>query len=345
MKIYDVFKKMRKGIRVYEIVFRVMPKGYRNWMENYLTYAGFTISPYKYAGFSLLYGILLALSTVFSVYMFGLTLLGLTTGQLMIVFGLISFFVFEAFMHSLLIVVSDKIANFTDDILPDALRLISANIRSGFTPDRALLLSARPEFGPLKEQIIKTAKLTFSGEALEDAIQVMPKKINSNALKRSVDLLVEGMQRGGNISNLLDGLSDDIRQTKILKREVQAFVMMYAIFIFFAAGIGAPLLYGISSFLVETMKEIGGATETAAAMPGSMQFMAFTGIKVETQFLMLYMISALSITSIFGGLIMGLIQSGTEKAGLKFIPILFGVSITVFFVVRLFVTRIFGIMV
>jgi len=332
-------------MRIYEIVFRAMPKGYRNWVKNYLNYAGFTISPAKYAGFSIIYGILLGLCVVFSVYMFGLTMLGLSTGKLMLVFGLASFAVFEAFMHSLLIVVSDKIANFTDDILPDALRLISANMRAGFTPDRALLLSARPEFGPLEKQIVKTAKLTFSGEPLEDAIQIMPKKINSRALKRTVDLLIEGMQRGGNIANLLDGLSDDIRQTKILRREVRAFVMMYAIFIFFAAGIGAPLLYGISSFLVETMKEIGGATDVDVAMPGSMGFMAFAGIKVETQFLMLYMISALSVTSIFGGLIMGLIQSGTEKAGLKFIPILFGVSMTVFFLVRMFVMGVFGAMV
>jgi len=334
-------------MRIYEVVFRTMPQGYREWVKKYINYAAFTISPAKYAGFSITYGIVLSLCVVFSVFMFDLNILGLSTGQLMLVFGLVSFAIFEAFMHALLIVVSDKIANFTDDILPDALRLISANIRSGFTPDKALLLSARPEFGPLEKQIIKTAKLTFSGQPLGEALQVMPKNIKSSAVKRSVDLLVEGMQRGGNIANLLDGLSDDIRQTKILKREVQAFVMMYAIFIFFAAGIGAPLLYGISSFLVETMKEIGGATTTdvSASLPGGMQFMAFTGIKVETQFLMLYMISALSITSVFGGLIMGLIQSGTEKAGLKYIPILFGISITVFFVVRTFVQSVFGVIV
>jgi len=332
-------------MRIYEVAFRAMPEGYRNWIKRYINYAGFTISPGKYAGFSLLYGVLLTLSIVFAVFMFKLTVWGLTTGTIMVVLGIVSFFVFEAFMHSLLIVVSDKIADFTDDILPDALRLISANIRSGFTPDRALLLAARPEFGPLEKQIVKAAKLTFSGQSLGDALQILPKNINSSALRRSVDLLVEGMQRGGNIANLLDGLSDDIRQIKILKREVQAFVMMYAIFIFFAAGIGAPLLYGISSFLVETMKEIGGATESTAALPGSMAFMAFAGIKVETQFLILYMVSALSITSIFGGLIMGLIQQGTEKAGLKYIPILFGTSISIFFLVRMLVSRVFGVMV
>ena len=332
-------------MRIYEVAYRAMPEGYRNWIKEYINYAGFTILPGKYAGFSLLYGILLAASIMFAVFISKLTVWGLGTGTIMVVLGIVSFFVFEAFMHSLLIVVSDKIADFTEDILPDALRLISANIRSGFTPDRALLLAARPEFGPLEKQIVKSAKLTFSGQSLGEALQIMPRNINSSALRRSVDLLVEGMERGGNIANLLDGLSDDIRQIKILKREVQAFVMMYAIFIFFAAGIGAPLLYGISSFLVETMKEIGGATESTAALPGSMGFVAFAGIKVETRFLILYMVSALSVTSVFGGLIMGLIQQGTEKAGLKYIPILFGISMSVFFLVRMLVSKIFGVMV
>ena len=173
----------------------------------------------------------------------------------------------------------------------------------------------------------------------------MPKNINSKALKRSVDLLVEGIQRGGNIANLLDGLSDDIRQTKILKKEVQAFVMMYAIFIFFAAGIGAPLLYGISSFLVETMKELGGAIDVGVTVPSTMRFVSFAGIKVETDFLMLYMISAIGVTSVFAGIIMGLIQSGSERAGLKYIPVMFMISMTVFFFVRMFVISIFGIIV
>jgi pilus assembly protein TadC len=329
-------------MRIYEIIFRAMPEGYREWMKKYINYSDFIISPAKYSGFSIIYGILLGISIAFIVYLFNLNLLGLTTVRLMIIFGLTSFLVFEAFMHAMLIVVSDRIADFVDDILPDALRLISANIRSGFTPDKALLLSARPEFGPLEKQIVKTAKLTFSGEPLEEAIQTMPKNINSSAIKRSIDLLVEGMQRGGNIANLLDGLSDDIRQTKILKKEVQAIVMMYAIFIFFAAGIGAPLLYGISTFLVETMKQIGGMTNVAASIPGT-KLISFTGIKVETQFLMLYTISAIGVTSIFGGLIMGIIQGGSERAGLKFIPILFIISITMFFLVRTFVTGMFGI--
>jgi len=332
-------------MRLYEIIFRVMPKGYKKWVKNYMNYAGFTISPQKYVGFSLLYGLLLALSISFFVFVLGLSMLGLSTGVLTFISGLMVFIVFEVFMHSIPLFVSDRIAKFTDEILPDALRLISANIRSGLTPDKALLLSARPEFGPLEKQIRKSAKFALSGEPIEEAVQTISKNINSKAVKRSIDLLVEGMGRGGNLASLLDGLANDIRQTKILRREVHAFVMMYAIFIFFAAGIGAPMLYGISSFLVETMKEIGGSVSVQQTFTGSMRFMTFQGITIEPEFLMLYSLSALGVTSIFGGLLMGLIQEGSEKAGMKYIPILLLISLGVFFLARALVVGLFGIMV
>jgi flagellar protein FlaJ len=329
-------------MRFYDVIYHAMPKAYRDWIKNYLNYSEFTISPEKYVGFSLIYGLLLGASVAFSVYILGISVLSFSVKQLAFISGLSSFLLFEVFMHSLLLVISDKIANFTDEILPDVLRLISANIRSGLTPDQALLLSARPEFGPLEKQIINSAKLSFSGKPIEEAIQTISTNINSRAIKRSIELLVEGMASGGSLTNLLDGLSDDIRQTKILKKEVQACVMMYAIFIFFAAGIGAPLLYGISSFLVEMMKNIGGSINVQQSFTGGMKLMSFQNINISINFLILYSLSAIGVTSLFGGILMGLIQEGTEKAGLKYVPILFLISIGIFFVVRIIVASVFG---
>jgi hypothetical protein len=53
-------------------------------------------------------------------------------------------------------------------------------------------------------------------------------------------------------------------------------------------------------------------------------------------------LSAIGVTSLFGGILMGLIQEGTEKAGLKYVPILFLISIGIFFVVRIIVASVFG---
>ena len=145
------------------------------------------------------------------------------------------------------------------------------------------------------------------------------------------------------MSNLLNGLAEDIRQTKILRKEVQAQVTMYVIFIFFAVGMGAPLLYGISSYLVETMKDIGEIADVHQIFSSSLKVMSFQGIKIDPNFLRIYALASLTITSFFGGLLIGLVQEGHEKAGIKFIPILLVISISVFFFSRMVVIRLFGV--
>ena len=315
-----------------------MPKGYRKWIEDQMNCADFTIPPQKYSGFSIYYGLALGLFTLLTLY-----LLDFTSLSVSVVIGLFAFAVFEVFMHVLPMMIADKRAKFTEEVLPDALRLISSNIRSGLTPDRALLLSARPEFGPLEKEIRTSAKLTLSGESIESAIQAISKRINSRTLKYCVDLLAEGIARGGNLPSLLDGLANDIRQTKILKKEVHAIVMMYAIFIFFAAGIGAPLLYGISSFLVKTMQEIGSKASIQQTLPGSMKFMTFQSIQLSPEFIIIYVSISLGVTSLFGGMLVGLIQEGSEKAGFKYIPVLLALSLSIFFLTRMMVERMLGI--
>jgi flagellar protein FlaJ len=325
--------------KIYHVIFQKMPIQYKEWTKKQLIFADFEMLPAIYYGFSLFYGLVLGMVIFLITFILGFSLI-MSLGL-----GIFSILIFVSVMHVIPIMASDKRAKFTDEVLPDALRLIASNIRSGLTPDKALLLSARPEFGPLEIGIRDSAKLTFSGQPIEDAIQTISQKINSRALKRSIDLLTEGMSRGGNIADLLDELSNDIRQARILRKEVKAMVMMYAIFIFFATGIGAPLLYGISSFLVETMQDMGSSVSVEQAFTGGMNIMTFQNISITPEFLYYYVSFSLAVTSFFGGLLIGLIQEGSEKAGLRYIPILIAVSLSIFFLTRLMVERLFGAMV
>jgi len=319
---------------IYTKISRLMPKKYRNFIKLYLNYAGFNIPAEKYAGFSVLYGILLGAVLFFASFFI--------TDKSPILIGFSGFVLFEVFSHAILILAADKRAKLTDEVLPDALRLMSSNIKSGLTPDRALMLSARPEFGPLEKEIRKAAKKTLSGELIEEAIHSMSKNINSQALKKTIGLLSESMRQGGNLAQLLDGLADNIRQSKILKKEVKAYVMMYVIFIFFAAGIGAPLLYAISSFLVKTMTEIGGEINIEDSYTTETKFMNFKGVDIDESFLGTYSLLSISITCLFGGMLIGLVQEGSEKSGLKYGPVLLLVSLSVYFISKIMIARIFG---
>ncbi|OGI14434.1 hypothetical protein A3K63_04805 [Candidatus Micrarchaeota archaeon RBG_16_49_10] len=307
----------------------LMPKGYRRWLADKLRCGGMKAKPEEYGGFAIFFSIILGL-TVFTMALF----FELET-KLAIAAGFGMFIVFQFLSMSSVVMAVDRRAKHTEEILPDALILMSSNIKSGLTPDRALLMSARDEFGPFGEELRKAAKQVIAGKNLEEAMKEIPKNIESRILKRTVDLLEEGIKQGGNLVNLLDTLANDIRQTKILRKEVSSFVLMYVIFIFFAVGIGAPLLFAISSYLVRTMAEISGALNVgdSVAVSGS-RMMKFQITSIDSSFLMLYSVLALSVNSIFGGILIGVVQEGTAKGGLKYIPMLLLVSISIYFATR-----------
>lgn len=325
---------------VYKRIFWLTPKKYREWVKNMLAYAGFGVTPESYIGFSILYGFVLGLSVWFFSFLSELS------PVTCLAIGFFGFFIFEIVIHSLLVLLVDTRVKFVEEVLPDALSLISSNIRSGLTVDKALLFSARPEFGPLGEEIKNASKMVMLGESMEEAIREIAKDIKSKVLKRTVDLLIEGIKQGGEIANLLDGLAEDIRQAKVLKREVSAYVLMYVIFIFFATGIGAPVLFSISSYLVQTMTEMGKLVEVMPGpSTGNIPMVTFKAVSLGEDFLMLYSLISLGLTSIFGGLLIGIVQEGSETGGIKFIPILLVISIGVFLLSKIVIGNVFGAMI
>lgn len=331
---------MKYRIKLYERVYRLLPKKYREWVKNYLIYSNFTITPEMYVGFSILYGISLSFASFF-LFLFRLISFNLVLPVFVGIFVL-----FQVFMQALLFVVTDSRTKVIEEILPDFLRLLSANLRSGLIVDEALLVSARPEFGPLEKEIKFAAKETLSGGTVEGALDKMANRFDSRILRRCVDLLTEGIRRGGDLPRLLDSLGDDIRQVKILRRDVSAIVMVYVIFIFFAAGIGAPLLYAISGFLVNTMTKLGTAVsveESLGAVGGAkVPIRVFQMAEIKPEFLEMYSILSMLVTCVFGSLLIGLVQQGSERAGLKLIPVLLIVSLAVYFISKGVVASMFG---
>ncbi|MFH8080712.1 MAG: type II secretion system F family protein [Candidatus Aenigmatarchaeota archaeon] len=317
-------------IEIYKYLYKISPPFYRNWVKKYLKYCNFAIPEEKFIGFAILYGLAL-----FLCFYFLFSLLGKPP-----FYAFILLLIFEAVMHASLVLVADSRANFADEILPDVLSLFSSNLRSGLTPDKALMLAARPEFGPLEEEIRRAAKKTLSGESIEEAIKIIPERINSKTLERTIKLLSEGMAKGGNLQNLLDGLANDIRESKLIKKEISAQVMIYAIFIFFAVAIGAPILFATSNHLIETMSAISSNININVVSSEQLP-MKIQKINISKSFLLEYSLASLTITSIFGGLLIGLIREGKEKAGLKYIPLILVLSIFLFFLSKAFLAKIF----
>ncbi len=312
---------------MYRFLSKFYPKKLKKNYTNLVDYSGIKVNADRFMGFIVGFGFLLALVVAFySVLFFKIPFFISFPGF---------FFLFEIMVYFSLLLKADSKAKFVEKILPDVLHLMSSNLRAGFTTDRALLLSARDEFGPFKDEINQVGKEITMGKEISKALMDMAKKIKSERLNKTITLIVSGLKSGGELSSLLDQTAKNLRQEELVDNRIRANVMMYVIFIFSAICFGAPLLFGLSSFLVDVLTEtLGGIDIPQEAGIGTALPMSFTEVHISSDFVVTFSIVFLITASVLGSLILGLIYKGKEREGIKFMPILIVISLIVFFLSR-----------
>ncbi len=237
-----------------------------------------------------------------------------------------------------------------ESVLPDILLLTSANIKSGLTIDRAILFSARPEFGILSEHFKSAAFKIYGGTAVEDSLHNMVKKVKSETLEHVIDLLSEGIKSGGSIAKLLEETALDIRNSETLQREIKSTVAMYVMFIIIAGVLGAPLLYAISTYMVTAIGTMWGqqaATggESSALTSGGSFLSISSPSELDPSTFSNFAAMAILITTFFSGLLISIIQTGSPKQGIKYAPVLMVVAILLYFGARSILWSVFGSMI
>ncbi len=239
--------------------------------------------------------------------------------------------------YVLISIAAEKRKKEMEKVLPDALLLMSANLKSGLSIEKAFLLSARDEFGPLAEELRKTAMEMFGGKPVEDALLDMESRIKSELFQETLKLLVDGIQSGGNTAELLESSAEDIRNSLELREEIGANIRMYVIFILMAAVVGAPMLFSISVYMSESTADMWSGVNLDD-MPDSSEGAAiglnFQEPQVDTAFFEEFSIMAIIAINFFAALIISEIKNANIKEGAKYIPPLIIVSLTLFFIMR-----------
>jgi len=307
---------------------RLMPGRYRLKLEEWHRYAGWKKPATFFRG-------ALTLSLAAAV-------LAALTGNMLL--APLAFAGVFALFHGMLLLAVEKRTAFAERVLPDALQLMAANSRAGYIPSQAFLMSARDEFGPLSEAIRTAGKELVTGQNMEEALGTVTRSIHSDALEHTMQMIAEGIKSGGNFSSLLEETANDIRRTQILKKEMKANVMMYVIFIFFAGCLGGPILYSLSAFLITTISSIGANTNVPAVAMKT-PFLKLGTVSVPMEFLQVFSLVAISITTIFSGLIIAMISTGRGRTGIKYMPIFFAIAMIVYFASGIMIQSMFGSMI
>jgi len=242
-----------------------------------------------------------------------------------------------ALMLSAYFVIKQKMSKYSnikkmEDIFPDFISLMASNLRAGITVDRAILLSSRKEFAPLDKEILNLGKDIVTGSEISKALTNMSERIDSDEIHKTILLIISGIRSGGNLSVLLQETASNMRERNFVRQKAASNVLMYVIFVFFAVAIGAPVLFGLSSVLVEILSKLLSdipTSQTSVNLPFTL-----TQVNISTSFIFYFSLTFVVVISILASLVLGLVSKGVEREGLKYMLPLILLSVSSFLISR-----------
>ncbi|MBD3203815.1 hypothetical protein GF327_05945 [Candidatus Woesearchaeota archaeon] len=271
-------------------------------------------------------------------------------------FGVLGFFLFPLIFIGLLIATSVFIWMYyeilmfkrkekIEEVLPDFLENVSVNLRAGMTFYKALWNSVEPEYDVLAKEIEIVSKKVMTGEDTEQALKEFADKYDSNLLKESIDLIIVGLRSGGEISDLIDRVVDNVKEASFLKKELIANVMSYVIFISLISLIIAPSLFALSYNLMLIMKDLGAKLASSGGGGGGDVLSGIgsfgAGFIKDSDFIN-FSRWCIIIISISSSVIIADLREGSIKGSVKYVFFFIGISMVVYFITLKIFTAIFG---
>jgi archaeal flagellar protein FlaJ len=274
------------------------------------------------------------------------------------IFGLIAFYAYQnwivsvialfigAFIVNLSFYIGRRLKIYQDirkmeDVFPDFIQLMSSNLRAGITIDRALLMSSRKEFSPLDVEIMRLGKDLVTGKEIDKALLEMGQRIKSEKINKTLSLIITGIRSGGNLAVLLEETAVNMRQRGFVEKRAASNVLMYAIFVFFAVAVGAPVLFGLSSVLVQVLTNLFASIPPIDSTQINMP-LSLNKITISVSFVTYFSLVFILCTDVLASLVLGLVSKGEEKEGIKYILPLCVFSTSVFFAIKYFLYNYFS---
>lgn len=259
----------------------------------------------------------------------------------MIFFGIL--IIFSVFFYGWIVYKKVKRRTEIEDILPDYLELVAANVGAGMTIDQALWYAIREKFGVLATEMEMVAKKIMAGSDLDKALYEFTGKYDSKVLEKSFILLVESLESGGKIAELITKIAWNIKENQIMKKEIAGNVAMYSLFIGFASLVAAPVLYALSHRIIIIMSSIIGNIDLSSATTIDTKLpISSIGKGISASSFKIFAFIMLFITSLSSAMIVSTVKKGSIKEGLKLLPVYVAISITLFLIASVVLSSLFN---
>lgn len=191
--------------------------------------------------------------------------------------------------------------------LPDYLRDVSESVKSGMTLETAVEAAAKGHYGPLSEEMMLTAAQISWGIPFEETMRRFAERVNSKMVRQAVLITIESYKSGGDIADILETISADIRLLKEVEEKRKSDLQVYVISTYFIFMLFLAIIVILSkSFLPATPQLnmlamiLGGQTSNVSEEEYKNYFFHLTLIE-----------------AFFAGLVSGQMGEGSIIAGFK----------------------------
>ena len=109
-----------------------------------------------------------------------------------------------------------------EDQLGDALMLMSSSLRSGLSLNQAMATISRDMYPPISEEFARAVNEVNMGYSMDEAMEHINRRIDSADFKIVSVAIAVQRTTGGNLSDILNVISQTIKERAALKKEIKA---------------------------------------------------------------------------------------------------------------------------
>jgi flagellar protein FlaJ len=198
-------------------------------------------------------------------------------------------------------------------------RAITGNVKSGTPIPKAIREAAESNYGALTPYIQKLSHQMEWGIPFREALVRFAKSTENNVIRRSVAIIIEAEQSGGNIQDVMEGVAISVVQIKKIKdeRRANSFAQLIQGYIVFFIFIGIMVVLQV--FLLPQLSDVSGDVFAGLSSGGDISQLELgeeettpVSINFETLFIFLILIQGF-----FAGIMIGDFSEGKLKYGIK----------------------------
>jgi flagellar protein FlaJ len=206
-----------------------------------------------------------------------------------------------------------------DGKFPEFLRDLAESKRAGMTLTQAVITASKGSYGALTPDIRKMAAQIEWGISFGEALERFAKRVKTPLIERSVSLIVQASDAGGNVVDILHAAAEDAREIQLLLRERKTAMSIYVMIIYISFFVFLSVIAILDAqFLPQVAKAVSGAQGVSV---GPIKFGA---IDIDA-FKQVFFHAAI-IQGMGGGFVAGVMSEGKPIAGLRhvFVMVIFG---------------------